>query len=40
LDHLREGNVCPEQEIDVIRHRCARSQRLLLGLIHGLRKTG
>jgi four helix bundle protein len=38
LEHLREAAVCPNEEIDAIRHRCARSQRLLLGLIHGLRK--
>jgi four helix bundle protein len=38
-EHLREAAVCPNEEIDALRRRCARSQRLLLGLIHGLRKA-
>jgi four helix bundle protein len=39
LEHLREAAVCPNEEIDAIRQRCARSQRLLLGLIHSLKKS-
>ncbi len=37
LEHVRDAAVCSKEEIEEIRRRCARSQRLLLGLIHGLK---